>query len=191
MLERSLSATGGNIPVPSYYTGLGIHLPTDTKDNGSIHSSDFLSLEKRLPNFPTAATFDSILPSSQISLQINSRTTNETRSLYVSRCRFFIRLFSTFASVGVVAGIASAYVEYYSTKDRGLLYAGQDIWPEYLDMRPSDTLLAVGCVTSFFSGGLLIAGIFPKVSFLCAVMKECVIDWGPLTYLDSTYNTTQ
>ncbi|RPB13701.1 hypothetical protein P167DRAFT_93553 [Morchella conica CCBAS932] len=163
MLERSLSATGGNIPVPSYYTGLGIHLPTDTKDNGSIHSSDFLSLEKRLPNFPTAATFDSILPSSQISLQINSRTTNETRSLYVSRCRFFIRLFSTFASVGVVAGIASAYVEYYSTKDRGLLYAGQDIWPEYLDMRPSDTLLAVGCVTSFFSGGLLIAGIFPKI----------------------------
>jgi hypothetical protein len=193
MLERSLSATGGNIPVPSYYTGLGIHLPADTKDNGSTHSSDFLSLEKRLPNFPTTASFDSIVPSSQqsLSLQVISRTTNETRSLYVSRCRFFIRLFSTFASVGVVAGIASAYVEYYSTKDSGLLYAGQDIWPEYLDMRPSDTLLAVGCVTSFFSGGLLVAGIFPKVSSLCVVMKGCVIDWGPLTYLDSTYNTTQ
>ncbi|KAH0610519.1 uncharacterized protein H6S33_012046 [Morchella sextelata] len=70
MLERSLSATGGNIPVPSYYTGLGIHLPADTKDNGSTHSSDFLSLEKRLPNFPTTASFDSIVPSSQQSLSL-------------------------------------------------------------------------------------------------------------------------
>lgn len=71
-----------------------------------------------------------------------------------------------------MGGIASAYVPYFQTKDSGLLYDGRDLWPEYIDMRPSDIMLAVGAVTSFFSSGILIAGLFPKVGVYNVAEEE-------------------
>lgn len=106
---------------------------------------------------------DTLIPPYGLSQPRTIRTTNETRSIYVSRSRFFIRLFSALASVGIMGGIASAYVEYFQTNYSGLIYDGPDLWPEYIDMWPTNIMLAVGAITSFFSAGILIAGLFPKV----------------------------
>lgn len=115
-------------------------------------------------NLPSADTDSFVLPSG-LSRPRTVRTTNETRSIYVSRSRFIIRLISALASVGIVGGIASAYVPYFETKDSRLIYGGRDIWPEYINMRPSDIMLAMGAVTSFFSSVILIAGLYPKVGY--------------------------
>lgn len=64
-----------------------------------------------------------------------------------------------------MGGIASAYVPYFETKDGRSIYGGREIWPEYIDMKPSDIMLAVGAVTSFFSSGILIAGLYPRVGY--------------------------
>lgn len=137
---------------------------------------------------------DSLVPPYGLSQPRTIRTTNETRSIYVSRSRFIIRLLSTLASVGIVGGIASAYVEYFQTKYSGLSYGSPDLWPEYIDMWPTNIMLAVGAITSFFSAGILIAGLFPKVSVYCAydahmrviarrvakiVSREEMADWRP------------
>lgn len=106
---------------------------------------------------------DSILPPYGLSQPRTIRTTNETRSIYISRSRFIIRLLSTLGSVGIVGGIASAYVAYFQTKYSGLISDGLGMWPEYIDMWPTNIMLAVGAITSFFSAGILIAGLFPKV----------------------------
>lgn len=71
-----------------------------------------------------------------------------------------------------MGGLASAYTAYSNTKGMGLIYAGRDLWPEYMDMKPSDVMLAVGAVTSFLSGGLLIAGLFPKVGLIICMILE-------------------
>lgn len=126
------------------------------------HSNFSTSSQFPKGTLPTADN-DFLVSPSGLSRPRTIRTTNETRSIYISRARFIIRLFSTFASVGIVGGISSAYIPYFQTKDRGLIYDGRDIWPEYIDMRPSNIILAVGVITSFFSSSLLIAGLFPKV----------------------------
>lgn len=138
-------------------TEAGDQKDSDSYSNFTV-SSEFTSKE----NILTAST-DLQIPLSGLSRPRTVRTTNETLSIYVSRSRFIIRLISTLASAGIVSGIASAYAPYFDTKGSGLIYNGRDLWPEYLDMKPSDVMLAVGAVTSFFSGGLLIAGLFPKV----------------------------
>lgn len=137
--------------------------PRDSDSYSNFSTSSQFSKEHHLPLGDT----DSSVPpySYGLSRPRKIRTTNETRSIYVSRSRFIIRLLSTLASVGIVGGIASAYVPYFQTKDSGLIYDGRDLWPEYIDMRPTNIMLAVGAVTSFFSSGILIAGLFPKVGF--------------------------
>lgn len=138
--------------------------PRDSDSYSNFSTSSQFSKEHHLP----PGDIDSSIPpySYGLSRPRTIRTTNETRSIYVSRSRFIIRLLSALASVGIVGGIASAYVPYFQTKDSGLIYNGRDLWPEYIDMRPTNTMLAVGAVTSFFSSGILIAGLFPKVGFV-------------------------
>jgi hypothetical protein len=66
----------------------------------------------------------------------------------------------------------SANVAFSNTSGRNLLYSGQALWPNEVDLMPSNALLAVLAVVSCVSVILLFAGVIPKVRAAIEIRTE-------------------
>jgi len=107
----------------------------------------------------------------------------EAVSLIISRCRFVLRLVSCILSMMIVGLMGTSYSAVYATKGHRLMYAGEPIWPEEVDLTASNCLLAIGAITATFSLVVLIAGVWPKFRHVTkegdlVALATCVINFS-------------
>lgn len=97
------------------------------------------------------------------------RDRSEIVSLAFSRSRFVLRLMSATFALGMVGALGNVYAAYNKTGHSQLKFAGEDLWPEWLDLTPSNVPLALGSVISFLTLASLVAGIHPAIRHISRI----------------------
>jgi len=110
------------------------------------------------------------------------RSRAELVSLTISRCRFVLRLVSCILSMLIVGLMGTSYSAFFATKGHRLIYAGEPIWPDKIDLTASNCLLAVGAITATSSLVVLVAGIWPKIRHVTktgdlVALTTCVVNF--------------
>ncbi|KAF8053887.1 hypothetical protein FPV67DRAFT_1461915 [Lyophyllum atratum] len=150
-------------PTRTRNSGLGLQIPTE-KDWATV------SLDPE-----SAISSHGLMPPSR-------RSRTEMVSVIISRCRFVLRLVSCILSMLIVGLMGTSYSAFYATKGHQLMYAGEPIWPDEIDLTASNCLLAIGAITATFSLVLLIAGIWPKIRHVTkegdlVALATCVLNF--------------
>jgi len=91
------------------------------------------------------------------------RNANEIRSLGFSRSRFVMRLISATLAIGVIGSLGSAYAEYSTTGHSQLMAGGEQLWPDQLNLTPSNLMLGLTATVAAFNVILMALGIFPTI----------------------------
>jgi hypothetical protein len=121
---------------PPYTIGLGLHIPEKHWTSVSLHT----------PQSPPPAP----------------RPRHSLLSLTISRTRVILRLISLILSTTILGLVGDTYSSFYATKGHQLIYAGEAIWPENIDLAGSNVLIVVAAVASTFSSAALVAGLWPR-----------------------------
>lgn len=114
------------------------------------------------------------------------RDRSEIVSLAFSRSRFVLRLMSATFALGMVGALGNVYAAYNKTGHSQLKFAGEDLWPEWLDLTPSNVPLALGSVISFLTLASLVAGIHPAVchrDYVAEGSASCMADGSKIRHI--------
>jgi len=84
----------------------------------------------------------------------------------IHRSRFCLRLLSATFAGALLGALSLALKQWRQTKEGFLLYEGRQIWPERLDMVPSDLFFVLAGVFLGTSSALVLASLWPKVRHL-------------------------
>ncbi|KAI5815284.1 hypothetical protein BZA77DRAFT_316144 [Pyronema omphalodes] len=142
--------------------GLGLHIPNHDEKSSAFTTVPLHPSHNYTPSSSISSTSSHsfLKPLSPLTL----RTSNELRSLTISRTRFILRLLSTIFSMVIVGMISDAYTSFFATRAQGFLYGGLPLWPdEGIDLTSSNAIFAVGVVTSVFSMMVLVGGLWPRI----------------------------
>lgn len=159
--RESVAASDPSSPPPAYAhsqpraasatMGLGLSIPEKHWTGVSLYS-------------PRQTPVSALPNDSPVGPPSSSHTKDELRSLAISRTRFVLRLISTIFSMVIVGMMSDAYAGFWATKGHRLMYAGEPIWPDAIDLTASNAMFAIGAVTATFSLSVLVTGMWwPRV----------------------------
>jgi hypothetical protein len=90
------------------------------------------------------------------------RPRHELHSLAISRSRIVLRLISLILTTTILGLMGSTYASFFATRGHKLIYAGESIWPDDIDLTTSNCVIAVAAISATLSALALAIGLWPR-----------------------------